>query len=140
MQRLLPVLRRIGAVLAGLLATAILSKGMDAILRATGIFPPWGPVMMDQYLLALSAAYRSVFVFAGGHLTARLASDQPARYALVLGVVQAMFDVGVAVTWEQGGQFLPQWYPIVLIFLAIPCAWAGGKLFVAQLRARPLQP
>ena len=33
-------LRRIGAVLAGLLAVVILDVGIDVVLHATGIYPP----------------------------------------------------------------------------------------------------
>ena len=135
-QQTVSILSRAGAVLAGLLTAAILSKVTDRVLRATGVFPPWGPVMMDQQLLLLAATYRSLYIVAGSYLTARLASDRPMRYALVLGAAQVMFDVGVAVSWDKGGQFLPKWYPIALILLAMPCAWAGARLFIAQFRGR----
>ncbi|MBZ5525853.1 MAG: hypothetical protein LAP21_26825 [Acidobacteriia bacterium] len=138
-QKTLRILRLIGIVLAGLLTAAILAKGTDAILRATRVFPPWGPVVMDDHLLILAAAYRSFYIIAGSYLTARLAPDRPMMYALILGAVQVMIDVVVAVSWAKGAQFLPRWYPLALILLAMPCAWVGARLLITQLRARPAQ-
>jgi hypothetical protein len=46
-----------------------------------------------------------------------------------------MSVVGAAVTWNKGPAFGPHWYPLALIVLAMPRAWAGGKLRVMQLRA-----
>ena len=34
------IIRRIGAVLAGLLVVVILDVGIDVVLHATGIYPP----------------------------------------------------------------------------------------------------
>ncbi len=42
------ILRRIGAVFAGLLAGAILSIGTDIALHASGVFPPLGQPMADS--------------------------------------------------------------------------------------------
>jgi hypothetical protein len=53
------VLRRIDAVLAGLLAIIILSTATDAVLHATGVFPPSGQPMVDAFFL-LATAYRIV--------------------------------------------------------------------------------
>ncbi len=51
------VLRRVGAVLAGLLAVVILSTATDALMHATGVFPPLGQPMSDGLFL-LATAYR----------------------------------------------------------------------------------
>jgi hypothetical protein len=57
-------------------------------------------------------------------------------HPLVGGVVGfVMSVVGAAVTWNKGPAFGPHWYPLALIVLAMPRAWAGGKLRVMQLRA-----
>ena len=32
-------------------------------------------------------------------------------------------------TWGRGPEFGPKWYPLLLIAVAIPCGWAGGKLY-----------
>jgi hypothetical protein len=127
-------LRRAGAVLAGALAGIVLSLGTDALLHAIGVFPPLGQPAPGGPLLAASA-YRAVYGIAGAYLTARLAPDRPMRHALVLGVLGlAASALGAAVTWNAGPAFGPHWYPLSLIVTALPCAWAGGKLRVMELR------
>jgi len=49
-------LRRLGAVLAGLVTLAVLSLGTDVALHASGCYPPWGEPMADALFLA--TAYR----------------------------------------------------------------------------------
>jgi hypothetical protein len=129
--------RSIGAVLAGALASIVLSIGTDAVLRGTGIFPPLGQPMNDALLL-LATAYRTVYGVAGSYIAARLAPDRPMAHALALGIMGLVVSlVGAAVTWNKGPAFGPHWYPLTLIALAIPTAWAGGQLRVMQLPARP---
>jgi hypothetical protein len=131
-------LRSIGALLAGLLAGIILSLGTDMVLHATSVFPPWGQPMTDA-LFGLATAYRIVYGVAGSYIAARLAPDRPMQHALVLGVFGVVVSiVGAVVTWNRGPAFGPHWYPLALIATAMPCAWAGGKLRVMQLRARPV--
>ena len=72
--------RSIGAVLAGALASIVLSIGTDAALRRTGIFPPLGQPMNDALLL-LATAYRTVYGVAGSYIAARLAPDRPMAHA-----------------------------------------------------------
>ena len=123
-------LRRIRAVLAGLLAIIILSIGTDMALRAAGIFPQIGQPMVDALFL-LATAYRTVYGVAGSYIAARLAPDRPMRHALALGVVGLALSIaGAVVMWGVG----PAWYPLALIALAMPCAWAGGRLRGMQLR------
>jgi hypothetical protein len=58
-------------------------------------------------------------------------------HALILGVLGlAASTAGAVVTWNKGPVFGPHWYPVALVVLAIPTAWAGGKIRLAQLRAR----
>jgi len=64
------ILRRIGAVLAGLLAIFVLSLGTDALLHAAGVFPPLGQSMSNQLFL-LATAYRVVYAVLGCYITAR---------------------------------------------------------------------
>ncbi len=116
--------RRIGAVLAGLLAIFILSTATDVALHATGVFPPWGERMSDALFL-LALAYRIVYGVAGCYVTARLAPDRPMQHALALGAVGVVFSTAGAVAmWDAG----PAWYSLAVIAIAMPCAWAGGKL------------
>lgn len=121
-------LRSIGAVLAGFLVVAISHTGTDAVLHATGVFPPWGQPMSDPLFL-FATAYRAVYSVAGSYITARLAPDRPLQHALVGGVIGLVLStVGAVVTWDRGPAFGPHWYPLAPIALALPCAWLGGKL------------
>ena len=123
-QRPRRVLRRVGAVLAGLLAIFILSTATDVALHATGVFPPWSERMSDALFL-LALAYRIVYGIAGCYVTARLAPDRPMQHALALGAVGVVFSTAGAVAmWDAG----PAWYSLGVIAIAMPCAWAGGKL------------
>jgi hypothetical protein len=128
------VIRRIGAVFAGLLAITVLSTATDAVLHTAGVFPPWGQPMADGLFL-LATAYRIVFGVAGCYLAARLAPDRPMAHALVLGTLGvAVSLVGTVATWNKGPEFGPKWYPLALVATALPCAWAGGRLRDVQLR------
>jgi hypothetical protein len=129
-------LRRIGAVLAGLLVIVILSVGTDQVMHATGIFPPFGQAMGGA-LFVLALAYRIVYGVAGSYVAARLAPDRPMQHALALGVVGLVVSIaGAVATWGRGPEFGPAWYALAVIAIAIPCAWAGGVLRRRQLSAR----
>jgi hypothetical protein len=128
--------RSIGAVLAGLLAIVILSTATDAVLHATGVFPPFGQAMADG-LFVLALAYRTVYGVGGSYLTARLAPDRPMQHALALGVVGLVVGIaGTVATWGRGPEFGPKWYALAVIAIAIPSAWAGARLRIMQLRGR----
>jgi hypothetical protein len=130
------ILRSIGAVLAGLFVIIILSSATDMALHASGIFPPFGQPMADGLFL-LATAYRIVYGVAGSYLAARLAPDRPMQHALALGVVGLAISIaGAAATWNAGPTFGPKWYSLAVIAIALPCAWAGGKLRDMQVRAR----
>jgi hypothetical protein len=123
-------LRRIGAVFAGLLTIVVLSTAADAVLHATGVYPPF-PQRMADGLFLLATAYRIVFGVAAGYVTARLAPDQPMRHALALGAIGvAISAAGAVAMWEFG----PGWYSLAIIAIALPCAWTGACLRAAQLR------
>ena len=130
------VLRRIGAVVAGLLVVVMLDLGIDVVLHATGIYPPWfQPMSTPLWLLA--TAYRMVDGVTGGYIVARLAPDRPVAHALVLGVIGiALSAAGAVGTWSKGPEFGPKWYPLALIVVALPCAWLGGRLRGMQLPVR----
>ena len=122
------ILRSVGAVVAGLLVVIIITTATDALLHATGIFPPWGQPMSDSLFL-LAFAYRIVYGIVGGYITARLAPDKPVKHAVVLGAIGFVLSLaGAAATWNRGPEFGPKWYPLALIVIAIPTAWLGGKL------------
>jgi hypothetical protein len=131
------VLRSISALLAGMLPNIILSIATDMGLHAAGVFPPLSePEMFTTPLLLLATAYRTVYGIAGSYLTARLAPHHPMGHALVLGIIGlAACIAGAVAMWGFG----PTWYPLALVALALPCAWAGGQLRVMQL-PRPDEP
>ena len=124
-------LRSIGAIIAGFFVTAILSLGVDAILHATGIYPPWGEPMSNS-LFVLATAYRILFTVLGGYVTASLAPAAPVRHALILGAIGfGVAVLGLVATWNAG--LGPRWYPILLVLTSIPCCWLGGKIRESQI-------
>jgi hypothetical protein len=124
--------RRLGAVFAGLFTIFAITTATDAALHAAGIYPTPG-VVMSHGLFLLAAAYRVVYGVLGCYVTARLAPTRPLQHALALGVVGTLISVagGIAM-WDAG----PGWYSLAVIAMALPCAWLGGKLRVAQLAQR----
>jgi surface polysaccharide O-acyltransferase-like enzyme len=129
------MLRSMGAVAAGFVVVVILSLGTDVLLHVTSVFPPWGQPMADAFFV-LATVYRILYGIVGSYITARLALDRPLQHAMAGGVAGLIISiVGAAVTWNKGPEFGPHWYPLALVVTALPCAWAGGKLRMAQLRA-----
>ena len=125
-------LRSVGAVFAGFLAIVVSTTAIDVVLHATHVFPPWGEPNSDALLL-LATAYRVVCSIAGCYLAARLAPDRPMQHALALGAVGLVLSTAGAVAmWDAG----PAWYSLAVVAIAMPCAWAGGRLRELQLRAR----
>ena len=126
------VLRSIGAVLAGALTGIVLSIGTDMLLYASGVFPPLGQPIADSLLL-LATIYRTVYGIAGRYLTARLAADRPMMHSLILGGMGLIANImGAVATWNKGPAFGHAWYPLALIALALPTAWAGARLRGSQ--------
>jgi hypothetical protein len=126
------ILRRLGAVLAGLLVVFILTLGTDAVFHATGVFPALGQPMSDKLFL-LATAYRTLYGIIGGYVIARLAPDHPMGLALLMGLFGFIVCIlGAVVTWNRGPEFGPHWYPIALVVTAIPCAWVGAKLAISR--------
>jgi hypothetical protein len=120
--------RSVAAVFAGLVAIFVLSMGTDAVLHATGLFPPVGQVMSAR-LFALALGYRIVWSIFGCYLAARLAPEHPMRHAIILGAIGILLSsAGAAATWDRGPEFGPHWYPLALIAVSLPCAWVGGRL------------
>ena len=123
------------AVGAGFLATALLSVATDAVLHATGVFPPMPQVMSDP-LFALATAYRIVYTIVGGYITARLAPERPMRHVLILGAIgTAAATLGCVATWNHVPSLGPHWYPVALVVTALPSVWAGGVWAGGRLRA-----
>jgi hypothetical protein len=131
------VLRSIGAVLAGMIVGIALTLGTDELLHLTHVFPPWGDSMAGyDGALLLATVYRTVYGIAASYITAKLAPHRPLLHAMVGGVLGLLVSiVGAVATWNKEPAFGPHWYPLALIVLALPSAWAGGKLRLVQMRA-----
>lgn len=122
------VWKSIGAVAAGFFTAALLSVGMDAIMHATGVFPPLGQVMSNG-LFVLATAYRCVFQSIGGYLTARLAPARPMKHVWILAVIgQVISFVGILAWKALGPAGGPLWYPLALVITAIPSVLIGGRM------------
>jgi hypothetical protein len=122
-------------VLAGFVVIFVLSLGTDAVLHATGIYPPWGQSMADP-LFVLATAYRIFYGVLGCWVTARLAPDRPMAHALALGAIGFVLSLGGLIfARKQGPEFGPLWHSLAIVAIALPCAWVGGGIRVAQLRA-----
>ncbi len=118
-------LRSAAAVFAGLVAIFVTSMGMDAVMHATGVFPPMDAPPMSHGLFALAFAYRLVFDVGGCYLTARLAPSRPMLHALVLGGIGLVLSVlGAIAMWEPSRA----WYPVLLAASSVPSGWLGGWL------------
>jgi hypothetical protein len=125
------------AVIAGALTSILLALATDALMRSAGFFPAHGPAMRSSDFL-FATAYRTVYGIAGAYLTARLAPSRPMLHAMILGMLAlAASIVGAAVTWNTVPPLGPHWYPVALVVLALPTAWAGGWLAAARLSGIP---
>lgn len=120
-----PILKSIGAILAGLIAVIVLSAVTDLILEKYSIMKlPFND--NPTWFIILVIIYRNLYSAFGSYLAARLAPNNPMRHAMILGAVGTVLAILGAVTmWH----IPPQWYPISLIVLALPSAWLGGSVF-----------
>jgi hypothetical protein len=128
--------RRIGrsilAVLAGIVVGVALSLGTDAGLRAAGVAP--SPQWHAPWLFGLATAYRTIYNILGSYVIAWLAPNRPMGHALFAGVLGVIVSaIGAAAAWNRP-ELGPRWYPLLLVVLALPCAWVGAKLRLMQMR------
>jgi hypothetical protein len=117
--------RRVASVFAGLVTIFILSSAIDFVLESTGVLP--GGPLFDTGLLLLAIAYRTLVSILGCYITARLAPDHRLRHALALGALGVILSTLAAIANTQF-HLGPDWYPIALILVALPCAWTAGRL------------
>jgi hypothetical protein len=128
------IVRSIAAIFAGALAVIVLSLSTDVALNRLGMIPSLGQPLSDRMLL-FATIYRTAYGIAGGYITARLAPDRPMRHALILGTLGLIASIaGVVATWNKEPVIGHEWYPLALVVLALPPAWAGGRLREMQLR------
>lgn len=126
--------KTVWAIIAGGLFIIVVTTVVDILLHVVQVYPPVNQPLDDR-LAALATSYRIVIGVAGAWLTARLAPDRPMRHAIILGAVGIVLGlVGLIATWKTG--LGPRWYPILLVALALPQSWAGGKWFETQTSRR----
>jgi hypothetical protein len=123
------VLRSIGAVLGGLVATFAVTTATDVAMHLLGVFPPMHAPPMSNGLFLLALAYRVVYDVAGAYLAARLAPSRPMGHALALGGIGVALSIAGAVVMRGAG---PAWYPLAIAASALPSAWLGGRLRTAR--------
>ena len=124
--------RSIFAVVVGIVVGVIITLLTDAVLHKVGFFPPAGQ-WTPSGPLAVATAYRIVYSIIGSYIVARLAPNSPMEHALISGWIGVVVTTaGAVATWNQN--LGPHWYALALIVIALPCAWAGGKLRLMQLR------
>ena len=128
--------KSIGAFLAGLVATFVLSYATDAVLESTGVIPRGAlPLDGSELLIIMILVYRNFYNIVGCYVAARLAPNYPMRHAIALGVFGFVMLVPVTIaTWNMA--LGPAWYSVALVVLALPMAWLGGKLY--EMRSRQL--
>lgn len=127
--------RSILAILAGFFAVVILSLATDLLMHVVGVIPQIGQPVTDKPLL-IATGYRIIYTIIGSYITARLAPYQPMLHALWGGFIGLVLGIiGAVSTWNHP-VFGPHWYPIAIIVIALPCAWAGGMLWMKQSAAR----
>lgn len=126
--------RSVVAVVGGIVVGVALTLITDAVLHKTGFFPPRGE-WTPSGPLAVATAYRIVYSIFGSYVVALLAPSSPMKHALISGIIGVIVTaVGAFATWNQN--LGPHWYAVALVVIALPCAWAGGKLRLVQLRNR----
>jgi hypothetical protein len=133
--------RSVVALLAGMFAGILLSVARTwcfmpflFFLRGEG---PWSATI-KPFCSQRCIIYRTIYGVFGRYLTARLAPIRPMQHALILGILGlAVCILGAATTWNAGPAFGPHWYPVALIALAVPTAWVGGQVRLAQRSAIP---
>lgn len=123
--------RSVLALFAGFVAGVVLSLGTDLGLHAAGLWPSLGQPMSGQLLL-FATVYRTIYGIISAYITARLAPFRPLQHALIGGAIGTVVSIiGAAATGKLG--LGPHWYPVALIFVALPSSWVGGRVRVTQL-------
>jgi hypothetical protein len=125
------MLRSIGAMTAGLLATVALALAADGIFRlcapqafAEDSEPAW-------LVLLVALTYIGVAAAAGSYLAARIARNHIMLHSLSTGgaaFIVALF--ATAMVWTAA----PAWYHVTASLLILPAASLGGILVERQRR------
>jgi len=125
--------RSIVAVIAGFLATIVLSVACDAIVRAAapGAFGTDGRAPSPA-MMGLGIAYTLLSATAGGFIAALIARRSAILHALVLGTLGAVATLLIIVAAPASQRTIAMFVSAMLV---IPATVLGG-----WLRARGAQP
>lgn len=127
--------RSVGAVIAGIVIGIVLSLVTDYVMQKLGYLPPLGRPASSG-ALAVATVYRTAYGVISAYVCARLAPGRPVMHAMVLGFLGFVVSViGLVATWQHADIYGPHWYPVLLVILALPTAWGGGKLREKQMSA-----
>ncbi len=120
-------LKSMAAVIVAFMVVVGLSSITDAVMHATGVFPPVSARMQDPKLFLLALAYRCVFTVLGGWVAARLAPFAPMKHVwVVAGIGLLIGTLGVLATLVT--HLGPAWYAIAVAVTGPLCTLAGGRL------------
>lgn len=112
--------KSIGAVVAGLLASILLTTITDYIMITMGVFVP-GPIF-DTGTILLLLTYRTVFNAIGFFVVGKLAPQNPNKHMLVLlGIGMCLGLVGTYFARDLG----PLWYGLGIVVLSVPAYFAA---------------
>lgn len=127
------MLKSTWAVMSGILVNVVLSLSTHTILEKAGIFTPPEQGFFVTWMIVTALAYRLVYTFLGGYVTAWLAPDRPMKHVIILGAIgTALSIVGIFVGWDLS----QHWYPIALAVTAFPVTWMGGSMRVRNVAVR----
>lgn len=130
------ILRSIGAVLAAIIVTVVLSYGTDYVLQSLGLIESKGlPLHGHEALIIGIIAYRTIYVAVGSYVLARLAPKYPMRFVVAFAVLGTLLSIGAAFN-PDSKDLAPAWYGWSLVVLGLPAALAGGKLYMMQHKKR----
>jgi len=132
-------LKNIGAVIAGFVITLILTRGMDILLESIQVFPTveeqqkYGFNILWMNIVAI--VYRVTFTILGGYLTAKLSASRPMRNVNILGIAGTIIAIIGNIVVSQIPEManvLPIWFSVMLVLIAYPSVWAGGRLVTTK--------
>ena len=125
--------RSVLALGAGFVVNIALSLATDVGLQAVAVLPVLGQAPMNDFQAGIAAAYRVIYCVLSSYVVARLAPNRPMGHALVgAGIGMLIATAGAVATWNKG--LGPHWYPVLLVILALPTGYLGGRLRLMKMR------
>jgi hypothetical protein len=132
---------QVAAVALAVVANAVSTTATDQLFHELSVFPPWGQPMRDPVDNLLALSYRTAFAVLCAYLAAALSVRLTKRYAApgtaaspmraaiafgIVGFVLSALGAAVSITQYDLG---PDWYPLLLVAVALPAAWVGGATY-----------